>query len=82
MPLYYFCLHDEECVSDPDGTELPDVAAASEHAESVARELMFRRDRMLGRGWSAWTMSVRDADGAEVLSFPLADVRDGSGEGR
>ena len=73
MPTYYFCLHDKDDVTDVEGTELTDLDAAREHAAAVVRELMFRRDGMLNRKWSQWTMSVRDGDGRELLSLALAD---------
>jgi uncharacterized protein DUF6894 len=73
MPKYYFYLLDSEEVVDSDGTELPDLDAAREHARQVARELTFKRDGMLQRSWSQWTMSVRDTDGQVLLSFPLGD---------
>jgi hypothetical protein len=73
MPMYYFHLHDNEDVVDADGTELPNLEAAREHARQVARELTFKRDGMLQRGWSQWTMSVQDNDGQILLSFPLGD---------
>jgi hypothetical protein len=73
MPKYYFYLLDNEEVVDSDGTELPDLDAAREHARQVARELTFKRDGMLQRSWSQWTMSVRDIDGQVLLSFPLGD---------
>ena len=73
MPKYYFYLLDSEEVVDSDGTELPDLNAAREHARQVARELTFKRDGMLQRSWSQWTMSVRNTDGKVLLSFPLGD---------
>jgi len=73
MPMYYFYLLDYEEVIDSDGTELPDLDAAREHAKQVARELTFRRDGMLQRGWSQWTMSVQDNNGQVLLSLPLGD---------
>jgi len=73
MPKYYFYLLDSEEVADSDGTELPDLDAAREHARQVARELTFKRDGMLQRSWSQWTMLVRDIDGQVLLSFPLGD---------
>jgi hypothetical protein len=89
MPMYYFYLLDSEEVVDSDGTELPDLDAAREHAKQVARELTFKRDGMLQRGWSEWTMCVRDMDGQVLLSFPLdgsatnsrpTDGRDGASD--
>jgi hypothetical protein len=43
MPMYYFHLHDDKDVVDSDGTDLPDAAAAREHAAGVARELTANR---------------------------------------
>jgi hypothetical protein len=74
MPMYYFYLLDNEEVVDSDGTELPDLDAAREHAKQVASELTFKRDGMLQRGWSEWTMCVRDMDGQVLLSFPLGSA--------
>lgn len=76
MSMYYFSLHDNADVTDFDGTDLPDLNAAREHAIAVARELMFKRHGMLDREWAQWTMSVRDDAGQEVLSFVLPDVDD------
>jgi len=74
MPIYYFCLHDNDDVVDADGTELPDLDSAHEHARRVTRELTFKRAGMLERRWSQWTMSVRDGSGEVLLSFCLSDV--------
>jgi hypothetical protein len=74
MPMYYFCLHNNEDVVDADGTELPDLDAARDHARQVVRELMFKRDGMLERSWSQWTMWVRDHSGAVLLSLQLDHV--------
>jgi len=74
MPMYYFCLHDNEDVVDADGTDLPDLDSAREHARQVVRELTFRRDGMLERSWSKWTMWVQDNNGEVLWSFPLGDV--------
>jgi len=74
MPMYYFCLHDNDDVVDADGTELPDLMSAHEHARQVTRELTFRRPGMLERRWSQWTMFVRDSNGEVLLSFRLSDV--------
>jgi hypothetical protein len=80
MPMYYFYLLDKDEVVDSDGTELPDLDAAREHAKQVARELTFRRDGMLQRGWSQWTMSVQDENGRILLSLPLGDFESQSTE--
>jgi uncharacterized protein DUF6894 len=72
MPMYFFHLLDNEEVADSDGTELPDLAAARQHAKQVVSELTFKRDGMLQRSWSQWTMSVRDLDGQVLFSLPLS----------
>ena len=71
MPMYFFNLLDNEEVVDSDGTDLPNLAAARQHAAQVVRELTFKRDGMLRRNWSQWTMSVRDLDGQVLFSLPL-----------
>ena len=47
-PMYYFHLRDQDDLRDLDGTELADVAAAREHAGTVARELTFKTR------WDTW----------------------------
>ncbi len=42
MPMYYFHLRNQDHITDVDGTELPDIEAAREHAETVALELTFK----------------------------------------
>lgn len=78
MPMYYFHLRNGETITDVDGTDLADEAAARAHAAGVARELMFRRESMLQRDWAKWTMSVRDEAGRELFSFTLNDFGKGS----
>jgi hypothetical protein len=73
MPMYYFCLHDRDEVSDIEGTELPNLEAAREHAATVGRELTFKREGMLDRNWSRWVMSVRDNEGRELFFVTLSD---------
>lgn len=77
MPRYYFHLSSKRGVTDPYGTVLPDKNAAMSHALVVARELMFNSTGMLGHRWSAWTMSVKDQDGKEVLMLPFSEVPEG-----
>ena len=72
MAMFYFHLSDERPIVDIDGTDLPDVDAAWTHALAVARELTSNSTGMLGHAWSDWTMSVRDAGGREVFSFPMS----------
>jgi len=77
MPLYYFHMRDTDTIADVDGTELPHHDAAREHANGVARELMYKSDGLLDESWRHWTMIVHDADGAEVFALPFQDVENG-----
>jgi hypothetical protein len=57
MPRYYFNLkRREDTLFDPDGTELPDEAAARDHALRVISELM-RNANVRTR---AWRLAVMD----------------------
>ncbi len=78
--MYYFHLRDKTKIEDLDGTDLPDIDAAREHAKGVARELTFRTSGIHGEDWSNWSMVVRDGDGVELFSFEMSDVR-GNGDG-
>ena len=76
MPMYYFHVRDRETITDTDGSELADDAAARDHARGVVQELKFQSRGMLGRDWSAWSMTVHDADNVELFAFPFDDVED------
>jgi hypothetical protein len=80
MPMYYFHLRDTDEITDVDGTDLADVDAAREHADTVARELTFKTTGILGEAWSKWTMVVNDGDGLELFSFGMSTVRNGTGK--
>jgi uncharacterized protein DUF6894 len=81
MPMYYFHLRDDEKITDVDGTELIDLAAARTHADGVAQELMFKSTGILGEEWSKWTMVVHDGDGLELFSFLMSDAKNDNGNG-
>jgi Domain of unknown function (DUF6894) len=75
MSMFYFHVHDgDRLISDDDGTDLADIAAAREHAIGVVQELMFRRSGMLDRPWSEWKILIHDGDGVELLRFNFSDV--------
>ncbi len=80
MPMYYFHLRNKDTIEDIDGTDLPDVDAAREHANGVARELTFKSSGILGEDWSNWSMVVHDGDGVEMFSFEMSDVIDDNDE--
>ena len=81
MPMYYFHLRDDEKITDVDGTDLIDLAAARTHADGVAQELMFKSTGILGEEWSKWTMVVHDGDGLELFSFLMSDAKNDNGNG-
>jgi hypothetical protein len=80
MPKFYFTIVDNDILEDTEGTELPNLGAAREHAKTVARELMHNREGMLGHTWDKWTMIVKDDKGNEVFSFPVAETTSHSGQ--
>ena len=80
MPMYYFHLRDNKSILDVDGTDLIDMDQARDHAEGVARELMFKTDGISGEAWSMWSMHVHDGDGLELFSFEMSEVKNGNGK--
>ena len=69
MPRYFFTIHRQDRVeNDPDGTYLPDVAAALSYAEYTIREL---RKKNGYKDDLALMMMVRDQGGQTVLSLPF-----------
>jgi len=74
--MYYFHLRNKDTIEDLDGTDLPDVDAAREHANGVARELTFKSSGLLGEDWSYWDLVVHDSDGLEQFSIPMSEARD------
>lgn len=70
--MFYFHLRDSKTLRDSFGTDLPDLDAAREHAEGVARELTYKNTERLEKDWAQWTMSVQNEKGDELHSFPLS----------
>ncbi|MGI4945301.1 MAG: DUF6894 family protein [Janthinobacterium lividum] len=72
MPRYYFVLSSKEAsMDDPEGTELPDLAAARQEAEKDVEHL--RQPRIGGgRCWAGWAMQVRDEGGAVLAVVPFS----------
>jgi hypothetical protein len=68
MPRYFFTIHKQDRVEDdPNGTYLPDVAAALSHAEYTIRELR----KKIGYNDPALMMFVEDEARQTVLSLPF-----------
>src|SRR5512142_672794 len=71
MPIFHFHLRAHGRIHrDADGTDLPDLAAAREHALAVAGELM----RGSGTGTRHWSMYVEDDADELRLELYFADV--------
>ena len=69
MPGYFFTIHRQDRVeNDPDGTYLPDVAAALSYAEYRIREL---RNKNGYKDDLALMMIVKDEARQTVLSLPF-----------
>jgi hypothetical protein len=66
MPRYHFAVKDAARYDDPDGTELPDDAAARDYAIRVIREVQHGEEH----NWTGWTMEVRQG-GALCGKSPL-----------
>jgi hypothetical protein len=66
---YYFHLLSETSVQlDPIGRELADLDAVREHAVGIVRDLVKRGS------WDGWSVSVINAENAEVLRLPFVDA--------
>jgi hypothetical protein len=71
MPQFHFHLRARGTIHrDLDGVELPDLAAAREHALAVTDELM----RHSEGGTRSWSMCVEDANGERLFDLYFADV--------
>jgi hypothetical protein len=72
MSRYFFNFTDGQRVyPDPDGAELPDLAAARAEAIMNARALLRRRS---SRSLAGWRVCVIDETGRERLSIPLTQA--------
>jgi hypothetical protein len=71
MTKYYFNVHDGAGgVLDPEGTDLPSLTAAREHATNVIRELL-KFDEARKR---TWRLDVCDKLGATLFEVPFSTV--------
>ena len=71
MPLYYFHLSfGNRTVTDDEGVELPNRAAAREEALAVIRDLSNPEVAGNPRRWASWFLQVAD-DGGEFLRMPI-----------
>jgi hypothetical protein len=71
MPLYYFHLSfGDRTVTDDEGVELPNRAAAREEALAVIRDLSNPEVAGNPRRWASWFLQVVDEEG-ELLRMPI-----------
>ena len=73
MPRFFFDLRNGSGnLLDRDGVDLPDIEAARNYAQGVARELMFRSEARK----RCWWFMVRDQNHNELFALPFVDVDD------
>jgi hypothetical protein len=78
MARFYFNVRHrpgpEGLARDLEGDELPDSAAARDHALAVARDLI-ARTRVDGvRNWFDCSFEITDEDGRPVMTVPFSDT--------
>ncbi|WP_394802013.1 DUF6894 family protein [Rhizobium halophilum] len=73
MPKFFFHLRDETFLEDPDGSELPDLAAALASAKEDVRSLISERVRS-GRLVGPAIMFIADETGADLASVSFKEV--------
>jgi hypothetical protein len=75
MPRYYFHIYNDMVAMDDEGTELPDVAAAREHAIEGARSLM-AETLLQGRLSLQHRIEVADDTGRVLMTIPFRELVD------
>jgi hypothetical protein len=74
MPRYYFHIRSSAgLIRDPDGTELPDLAAALAEAERSARDLLADLLKA-GDVVDGQAFEISDAEGSVLARLPFRDV--------
>jgi len=68
MPLYHFHVRNSEHTDDEEGTELPDLAAARQHALEGARDLVCSD---IKKGWLNLDHYIEVTDDTGALLFRL-----------
>jgi hypothetical protein len=74
MPRFYFHLYNDADVSDEDGEELPNLAAARAHAISMARFEISEAAKRDGRIVLSHRIDVEDEDAAVLASVHFRDA--------
>jgi hypothetical protein len=74
MPLYFFDLHNDVDVRDPEGVELSDDRAAIANAVKEAREMICAGIKRNGRVNLSHHIAVRDTTGRVFHELPFGDA--------
>lgn len=74
MPRYFFHLRNDMSVDDPEGQELPDVAAARGRAEQFALDMAAASVLEQGKINLHHQIEVADENGRRVLIVEFKDV--------
>ena len=76
MPRFFFHVRDGDSLTeDPDGSELPDLAAALAEALAAARELAAERIKA-GKGPDGRRFEIGDAAGRTLATVPFRAALD------
>lgn len=79
MPRYFFHVDDGELMTDPTGTELPDLATARSEAVSAAGAMLAEVDGKFWNHGTPWVMHVTDTDSQLLFSLHFsAEVPSGA----
>ena len=74
VPRYYMNLrYRDRLFQDEEGDELPDDAAAREHARETARDLIGNGRMDSIRNWFDCTFEVTNEAGQDVLTMPFGE---------
>ena len=74
MPRFFFHIRDgETLIEDPDGSDLPDLAAACEEAAEGARSLLAEKLKA-GEVLDGQRFEITSAEGEVLAILPLKDV--------
>jgi hypothetical protein len=74
VPRFYFHIVDgETTIMDPDGSELPDLAAARDEALQSARHLLADKIRA-GEVLDGQKFEIRDGEGRLLATVPFRDA--------
>lgn len=72
MPLYHFTFtNGRHVITDLEGVDLANLAAAREHALSDARRLM---DRHIACAIDQWRVDITNEDGQPMMTVPFFEV--------